>query len=236
MFIESAYFDPSRTAKTGRALGVVSDARYRFERGVDPAFVVDGADLAAQMILDLCGTPETVLSERLVVGEVPTVTRTVTYDPAKMLSFIGVDVAADEQERILTALGFVIQKNGTWTITPPSWRGDVEGAPDITEEIIRIKGFEHIPATSMPQTQVITKCGLDRLDQRIGLAKRSLADRGLMEAVTWSFMSSAISEAFELWAVIADDDPQGASQQHPFVIARVAGHEHALGCEAPFIQ
>lgn len=197
VFIESAYFDPSRTAKTGRALGVVSDARYRFERGVDPAFVVDGADLAAQMILDLCGTPETVLSERLVVGEVPTVTRTVTYDPAKMLSFIGVDVAADEQERILTALGFVIQKNGTWTITPPSWRGDVEGAPDITEEIIRIKGFEHIPATSMPQTQVITKCGLDRLDQRIGLAKRSLADRGLMEAVTWSFMSSAISEAFE---------------------------------------
>ncbi|MGE4351892.1 MAG: phenylalanine--tRNA ligase subunit beta [Bdellovibrionales bacterium] len=198
VFIESAYFDPSRTAQTGRALGVVSDARYRFERGVDPAFVVEGADLAAQMILQLCSTPETVVSERLVVGDVPTVTKTVTYDPAKMLKFIGVDVAADEQEQILTTLGFVIEKKSAseWKITPPSWRGDVEGAPDITEEVIRIKGFEHIPAISMPQVEVVPQCGLDVLDQRAGKAKRALAAQGLMEAVTWSFMSGAIAEHF----------------------------------------
>jgi len=198
VFIESAYFDASRTAKTGRALGVVSDARYRFERGVDPDFVIDGADLAAQMILTLCGRPDTIVSDRLVVGEVPTVTKQVTYDPAKMLSFIGVDVPVDEQERILTTLGFKLEKHSSaWTITPPSWRGDVEGPADITEEIIRIKGFEHIPATSMPCVSVITKTALDRLDQRAGLAKRALAARGLMEAVTWSFMSSNVAEAFE---------------------------------------
>ncbi|MDD3182973.1 MAG: phenylalanine--tRNA ligase subunit beta [Alphaproteobacteria bacterium] len=198
VFIESAYFDPSRTAKTGRALGVVSDARYRFERGVDPAFVIGGADLAAQMILDLCGTKETIISERLVVGEEPSVTKNVMYDPAKMLKFIGVDVPEQEQEQILTALGFAIEKKSTseWQITPPSWRGDVEGAPDITEEVIRIKGFDHIPATSMPQTHVITQCGLDRVDQRAGQAKRALASRGLMEAVTWSFMSGAVAQAF----------------------------------------
>jgi len=198
VFIESAYFDPTRTAHTGRALGVVSDARYRFERGVDPAFVIEGGDLCAQMILQLCSTQETVVSERLVVGEVPTVTKQVTYNPAKMLSFIGVDVAAEEQETILTTLGFTVEKQSgnAWNIMPPSWRGDVEGAPDITEEIIRIKGFDHIPATSMPQTHVITQCGLDRLDQRASISKRAFAMRGLMEAVTWSFMSGSIAENF----------------------------------------
>ncbi|MDD2324911.1 MAG: phenylalanine--tRNA ligase subunit beta [Alphaproteobacteria bacterium] len=199
VFIESAYFDPSRTAQTGRALGVTSDARYRFERGVDPAFVQDGADLAAQMILDLCGTSETVVSERLVVGAVPSVVKTVAYNPAKMASFIGVDVAADEQEAILAKLGFAVEKKSAnaWTITPPSWRGDVEGAPDITEEIIRIKGFEHIPATSMPREDVMTPCALDLLDRRAGQAKRAFAAQGLMEAVTWSFMSSSVAQAFE---------------------------------------
>ena len=197
VFIESAYFDASRTAQTGRALGVASDARYRFERGVDPAFVIDGADLAAQMIIELCGTPETDVSERLVVGDVPTVTKQVAYEPSKMLNFIGVDVSEAEQETILTKLGFKITKSeGVWIITPPSWRGDVEGAPDITEEIIRVKGYDQIPAVSMPRDEVVTKCGLDRLDQRASIAKRALAGRGLMEAVTWSFMSSAIAEAF----------------------------------------
>ena len=199
VLIESAYFDSVRTAHTGRTLGVTSDARYRFERGVDPAFTADGADLAAQMIFEICGTSETVVSERLVVGDVPVVTKSVTYDPAKMLKFIGVDVAAQEQENILTALGFKIEKKSSsaWTVLPPSWRADIEGAADIAEEIIRIKGFEHIPATSMPRTHVITHCGLDRLDQRTALAKRALASRGMMEAVTWSFMSSKVAAAFE---------------------------------------
>ncbi len=197
VFIESAYFDPARTAKTGRALGVTSDARYRFERGVDPAFVVAGADLAAQMIIELCGTDKTIVSERLVVGALPPSPRKVAYKPSKCLQHLGVDVPAAEQEKILSILGFGIEKNGeSWTIAPPSWRGDVEGAADITEEIIRIKGYEHIPATSMPREDVVTKGALDMLDRRAGQAKRALASRGLMEAVTWSFMSSAISEKF----------------------------------------
>ncbi|MFA6279459.1 MAG: phenylalanine--tRNA ligase subunit beta [Bdellovibrionales bacterium] len=195
--IESAYFNPSRTAKTGRALGVTSDARYRFERGVDPEFVIDGADLATQMILALCGNDQTVVSERLVVGDVPTVTHVVRYDPAKMLKFIGVDVEADEQEMILMTLGFTVEKaEGHWTITPPSWRGDVEGAADITEEIIRIKGYEHIPATSMPREDVVTQGALDLIDRRAAQVKRALAVRGLLEAVTWSFMSSQVAAAF----------------------------------------
>ncbi len=197
VLIESAYFSPTRTAQTGRALGVTSDARYRFERGVDPDFVMDGADMAAQMILELCGNDQTVVSERLVVGDVPTVTHVIHYDPAKMLKFIGVDVEADEQEMSLMLLGFTVEKaEGHWTITPPSWRGDVEGAADITEEIIRIKGYEHIPATSMPRGDVVTRGALDLMDRRASSVKRALAVRGLLEAVTWSFMSSQIAAAF----------------------------------------
>lgn len=197
VMIESAYFDPSRTAQTGRALGVTSDARYRFERGVDPAFVIPGADLAAQMIIELCGTPETVVSERLVVGEVPHTEKTVTYTPSLCAKLLGVDVPADEQERILTTLGFAIQKNDAeWRVTAPSWRSDIEGPADMTEEVIRIKGYENIPALSMHRDEAVTKGGLDLLDRRAGQAKRALAAQGLMEAVTWSFMSSKIAESF----------------------------------------
>ncbi len=197
VFLESAYFDPSRTATTGRALGVTSDARYRFERGVDPAFVVDGADMAAQMIVAFCGTPQTVVSKRFVAGAEPKTERKIAYTPSKCLQRIGVDVPAVEQEKILSALGFSIEKKGeNWTITPPSWRGDVEGSADITEEIIRIKGFDAIPAISMPREEIVTKSALDLLDRRAGQAKRAFAARGLCEAVTWSFMSSKIAEAF----------------------------------------
>jgi len=198
VFIESAYFDPSRTAATGRALGVMTDARYRFERGVDPAFVLPGADLAAQMVIALCGTPETVVSKRLVVGEEPKTERTITYNPSLCLKRIGLDVSADEQGNILKTLGFAVDRAGeAWTIVPPSWRGDVEGAADITEEITRIKGYDAIPMTSLPRVDVVTKSALDLLDRRVGLAKRAFATRGLFEAVTWSFMPSRVSEAFE---------------------------------------
>lgn len=198
VFIESAYFDPSRTATTGRALGVTSDARYRFERGVDPAFVIPGADLAAQMILAFCGDGKTVVSKRFVAGAEPKVERKIFYKPSKCLQHIGVDVPAAEQEKILTTLGFSVEKKGAdWTIVPPSWRGDVEGASDITEEIIRMKGFDAIPALSMPREEAVTKSGLDLLSRRAGQAKRAFAARGLCEAVTWSFMSSRVAEAFE---------------------------------------
>lgn len=197
VFIESAYFDSSRTAQTGQALGVVSDARYRFERGVDPQFTVAGCDLAVQMILEICGTEDTIVSERLVVGDVPKNEQKVPYNPSMMAKLIGVDVADDEQEKILTALGFGVGKSGDdWTVTVPSWRHDVEGSADMTEEVIRIKGYDCIPTTSMPRVEAITKGSLDLLERRSNAAKRSFASRGLMEAVTWSFMSSEIAVKF----------------------------------------
>ncbi|NCC04144.1 MAG: phenylalanine--tRNA ligase subunit beta [Proteobacteria bacterium] len=197
VLIESAYFDPSRTAKTGRALGVVSDARYRFERGVDPDFVISGADMAAQMIIDLCGTEQTIVSDRLIVGKVPTERKMVSYKPSMMASFIGVDVPETKQEEILTTLGFTIEKGAeAWKVTAPSWRGDIEGPADMTEEVIRVLGYDAIPAISMPREEIITRCGLDLIDQRAEKAKRALAARGLMEAVTWSFMSSDIAQHF----------------------------------------
>ena len=197
VFVESAYFDPSRTAQTGQALGVVSDARYRFERGVDPAFVIPGCDLATQMIVDLCGTEETVISERMVIGEVPENKQTLSYKPSMMAKLIGVDVAEDEQEQILTTLGFGVEKTSdAWTITTPSWRHDIEGPADMTEEVIRIKGYDMIPTVPLPRTDVITKGSLDLLERRAGKAKRAFAARGLMEAITWSFMSSDFAEKF----------------------------------------
>lgn len=197
VFIESAYFDPSRTAQTGQALGVVSDARYRFERGVDPAFVEQGANVAAQMIIDLCSTDSTVVSEQLVVGAAPDNTQKVLYKPSMMAKLIGVDVAESEQEQILTTLGFGVEKaSDAWMVSTPSWRHDIEGPADMTEEVIRIKGYDCIPTTSMPRVEAITKGSLDLLERRSNQAKRAFASRGLMEAVTWSFMSSDIAEKF----------------------------------------
>jgi len=111
---------------------------------------------------------------------------------------IGVDVAPSEQEQILTALGFKIEKKDKeiWRVTAPSWRGDIEGAADFVEEVMRIKGYNSIPAVSMSRTDVVTKSGVDDLDRRAEKAKRALAARGMMECVTWSFMSSKIAASF----------------------------------------
>ena len=196
VFIESALFDPARTAQTGRALQITSDARYRFERGVDPASTIPGAERATQLILEFCGTKQSEASELVIAGEVPSNSRTVAYDAKKCTQRLGVDVPEAEQVKILTALGFKVDGKGKLTITPPSWRADVDGAADITEEVIRIKGFEHIPATSLSRDAAVTRTAIDRLDQRAGLMRRALAAQGLMEAVTWSFMPSKIAEQF----------------------------------------
>ncbi len=197
VFLESAYFDPATIAKTGRAMQVVSDARYRFERGVDPAFTIPGAELATQLIVELCGTKDTVVSELCIAGGVPHVGMTVFYDPKKCLKHGGIDVPEAEQTQILATLGFKIEKDGDkLKVTAPSWRGDIHGDVDLVEEITRIKGFDHIPPVSMPRTHVVTATAVDRLDQRAGKARRALAAQGLMEAVTWSFMPSVIAAVF----------------------------------------
>ncbi len=197
VFIEAAIFDPGLTARTGRSLQISSDARYRFERGVDPLFVVPGAELATKLVLDLCGTPQTEVSELVIAGAVPATERTIMLDPKKCASYAGLDVPEVEQEKILNALGFgVKKKNLKLAVAVPSWRPDIEGAADLVEEIGRIKGYDHIPAVSLERLDAVTHAALDALDQRANAARRALAAQGLMEAVTWSFMPGGIAAQF----------------------------------------
>jgi phenylalanyl-tRNA synthetase beta chain len=197
VFIESAYFDPARTAKTGRALQLTSDARYRFERGVDPQFTIPGAELATKLVLEFCGTKETVVDELEIAGAPPSHERTILLDPAKCKKHIGVDVPEAEQQKILNALGFEVKAQaGKLAVKPPSWRPDIEGSADLVEEIIRVKGYDAIPATSMPRLHAVTVSAIDLADARANAARRALAGQGLLEAVTWSFMSGPVAEQF----------------------------------------
>ncbi|WP_052711587.1 phenylalanine--tRNA ligase subunit beta [Elstera litoralis] len=147
VLLEIAYFDPLSTARTGRKLGVLSDARYRFERGIDSGFCEDGLAFATQLILDLCGgTPGPVIQ----AGNVPDTRRTLTLRLSRCGSLGGVDVGNDEQARILTALGFGVTPTGdTLSVIPPSWRDDIEGEADLVEEVLRIHGLDSIVPVSM---------------------------------------------------------------------------------------
>ncbi|HUY68347.1 MAG TPA: phenylalanine--tRNA ligase subunit beta, partial [Alphaproteobacteria bacterium] len=197
VFIESALFDPGRTARTGRALQIGSDARYRFERGVDPVFTIPGAELATQLVLDLCGTRDSVAAKLEIAGAVPGTARVIVLDAKKCARHVGVEVPAAEQEKILSKLGFAVKRKGkAFAVMPPSWRPDVEGAEDLVEEIARIKGYDHIPATTLQNPHPVTVSAIDVMDRRVGMARRALAAQGLMEAVTWSFMPSAIAAHF----------------------------------------
>jgi len=198
VFLESAYFDPVRTAKTGRALQIISDARYRFERGVDPEFVIPGAEIATRMIIELCGTADTEVSEMFIAGEIPDFSRTIEYDPDECFRIAGVKVPEREQKEILSALGFAINdgKERKFSVKVPSWRGDVHGKEDLVEEITRIKGFENIPSVSLPHAHAVTKPALGRPELLTHKARRALAAEGLLEAVTWSFMPDRIAFAF----------------------------------------
>jgi phenylalanyl-tRNA synthetase beta chain len=197
VFIESAYFDPVRTALTGRALQISSDARYRFERGIDPQSTVAGAEMATRLILDLCGTKETVVGNLEIAGGVAPRESAILLDLKKCLKHTGIDVPESEQTEILKKLGFAVaQKGHALSVIPPSWRPDVEGSSDLVEEIVRIKGYEHIPVTSLPRPHIVTQVAIDTQDVRAHFARRALAERGLMEAVTWSFLSGADAARF----------------------------------------
>ena len=194
VFIECALFDPKRTAETGRALQLNSDARYRFERGLDPEAALASVEAATKMILDLCGGKA---SEVVVAGAVPEWRRSITFRPARVASLGGVDVAADRQTEILTTLGFEIATNGeSLQVTPPSWRADIEGEADLVEEVLRIVGYDNIPETPLPRLSAVTKPAVDAKQRRVITTKRILASRGLEEAVTWSFMDKTIAALF----------------------------------------
>ncbi|MDR3451080.1 MAG: phenylalanine--tRNA ligase subunit beta [Alphaproteobacteria bacterium] len=197
VFIEAALFDPVRTAMTGRALQITSDARYRFERGVDPAFTISGMEIATRLVTELCGTSSTIVSTLEISGKPPAGRAAIKLDMGACLKRTGVNVDVAEQERILASLGFVATKSGTaFDVTPPTWRPDIEGGADLVEEIIRIKGFDHLPVTSLERPSAVTQSAIDIQDARANAARRALAAQGLMEAVTWSFMPSSIADQF----------------------------------------
>ncbi|WP_119388628.1 phenylalanine--tRNA ligase subunit beta [Taklimakanibacter lacteus] len=194
VFLESAYFDALRTAATGRKLGVQSDARYRFERGVDPSFTQTGAELGTRMILDLCGGEP---SELVIAGRAPDTARSYLLRRGRVASLGGVEVSQARQAEILTALGFgVIEKVDGLLCAVPPWRPDVHGEADLVEEVCRIYGLDNIPFAEMPRLSAIAKPVLSPLQRRMIQARRTLAARGLDEAVTWSFLPEAHARLF----------------------------------------
>lgn len=194
VFLEVAYFDPLRTAKTGRAAQITSDARYRFERGVDPAFLEDAAEIATQMILDFCGGEA---SEVVIAGSAPSWEKTIDYNPSDLNRLTGIDLPVKEQQDILSRLGFESKdSSGKLSVSVPSWRPDIMGSADIVEEVIRIHGFDKIETVSLPRRRVITEPAETEEQMRSRLARLALASRGLNECVTWSFMDSELAEKF----------------------------------------
>ncbi|MBZ8133594.1 phenylalanine--tRNA ligase subunit beta [Afifella sp. IM 167] len=188
VFLESAWFDPVRTAATGRKLNLNSDARYRFERGVDPAFAEPGAEIATRIILDMCGGEA---SEILLAGKPPIREKTIGLRLSRVESLAGVRIDPQRQVDILEALGFAVAGAGDdVVVSVPSWRPDVSGEADLVEEIVRIHGLEKIEHVILPRLEAVTTPKLSVRQRRRFRAARALASRGFNEAVTWSFLPS----------------------------------------------
>jgi phenylalanyl-tRNA synthetase beta chain len=194
VLIESALWDEINIAQTGRKLGINTDARYRFERGVDPAFMLPGLELATQLVTEICGGTA---SEVIVAGEVPSAERIIDFPVSEVKRLSGLDIPFAESKRILTALGFYAAGTGDVVkVAVPSWRPDVHGKADIVEEVVRIAGLDRVPATEFPRGDAARKPVLTPIQQRTRKAKRAAAARGLTEAVTWSFISKDEATAF----------------------------------------
>ncbi|MEO1710505.1 MAG: phenylalanine--tRNA ligase subunit beta [Pseudomonadota bacterium] len=216
VLIECAYFDPLRIAITGRKCGVSTDARYRFERGVDPEFVEPGLDLATDLVLKLCGGEP---SRAKIAGAAPDGKRTVAFDLARVEKLTGVAVPPKRAAEILTAIGCEIEggpsalKTGTSvSVTTPSWRPDMHGTADLVEEVIRIVGLDNVPAVPMPRPNDTTKAVLTDQQKRARRTRRVLASRGLVEAITWSFIPEQQAAAFGI------DDTDSLSLSNPISI------------------
>lgn len=194
VFLEVALFEPTAIAATGRALQIESDARYRFERGLDPESADWGAEVAARLILDFCGG-ET--SRPVSAGARPDPTRQINLRGDRVRTLGGAEVPADEQRAILERLGFGVAAAGDdFTVTPPPWRPDVHGEADLVEEVTRIWGYDRIPAVSLTLDHPIPLPALTPAQRRAGAVRRTLAAQGLDEAVTWSFMPGAQADLF----------------------------------------
>ena len=234
VFVEAAMFDPIRTAATGRKLQIESDARYRFERGVDPDFVTAGMELATRTVLELCGGEA---SDLVVAGTLPDWRREVALKPDRVRSLAGVDVPREEIECILAALGFATAGggNGKLRVAVPSWRADIDGEADLVEEVVRIKGYDAIPPLPVPRAVAVARPVLSPAQRRRATVRRTLAARGLIEAVTFSF---AARDAVELFGgvderlVLANPISSGLDAMRPSLLpnlALAAGRNHDRG-------
>jgi phenylalanyl-tRNA synthetase beta chain len=194
VFLEVALFDPDMVARTGRKLGVHSDARFRFERGLDPQSAVWGVEIASRLIRDLCGGEA---SEVVTAGEIPPETRRVGLRPDRVAALGGMTVAPARQVEILERLGFTVaQENGVIAATPPSWRPDVESEACLVEEVMRVHGYDHIPEVALPRETYLPRPVLTPGQRRVSAARTALAWRGMMEGVTFSFVSRREAELF----------------------------------------
>ena len=194
VLIECAYFDPLRTAATGRKTGIISDARYRFERGVDPAFVLPGLDLATHLMMQVAGgTP----SKARVAGKPPIKTLVVDFDTALVAKLAGIELSEKEIRGTLEALGCKVEGKGQkLKVTIPTWRPDMHGAADLVEEVVRIAGLDRVPSAPMPRMDGVARPVLTETQKRVRRARRVLAGRGMVEAITWSFIPKKEAETF----------------------------------------
>jgi phenylalanyl-tRNA synthetase beta chain len=191
--IECAYFDPNHIARTGQKLGLTSDARTRFERGVDPAFLEAGLQLATRMAIELAGGEPSLVIR---AGAPPVEDRSLSYRPQRAAQLAGVDVPEVRQQDILQRLGFGVTRGEDWQIRVPTWRRDVTGSADIVEEVIRIVGLDAVPSTPLVRAPGVAKPTATPEQKLEGRVRRAAAARGLNEAITWSFISEAEAAPF----------------------------------------
>jgi phenylalanyl-tRNA synthetase beta chain len=193
VFIESAWFDPARIARAGRKQAIISDARYRFERGVDPQFVLPGLELCTQLILEWCGGEA---SDVVIAGALPPPHKPILFDPALVETFGGIKVPREKIIDILDDLGFVVEDHGTLHVVPPSWRHDVDGPADLVEEVVRIYGLADVPSVALTRSSAVAAPVLSKAQRRTRTARRALAGRGFNETVSFSFIARDQAKLF----------------------------------------
>lgn len=191
ILIEAAYFHPLTIRRTAKRLGVTSDAKYRFERGVDTGFLLGGMDLATQMVLEICGGEA---SEIVIAGEIPAPPAPIKFDPALNKRLTGLEIEDSKMRQILGDLGFSAGKD--WTVGVPTWRRDCTEGADLVEEIARIHGYHNLEAVSLPPLSGRRKPTATLMQNRTRLARRALAQRGLSEAITWAFVLEEHAKVF----------------------------------------
>ena len=193
VFLESAWFDPIRIARAGRKYGIISDARYRFERGVDPEFVLPGLELVTRLILEWCGGEA---SDVVIAGALPPPHRHIEFEPGLVETLGGIRIPRGEIISILENLGFTVAEHASLHVTPPSWRRDIDGPADLVEEIVRIHGLADVPSVALPRNTAMTKPVLTAAQRRARAVRRTLAARGYNECVSFSFIARDAAKLF----------------------------------------